>query len=49
MLWREPRERERECNRIKERGVAAIREETQTFPSTNQKSCILSSLEVVVQ
>jgi len=28
MLLREPRERERECSRIKERGVAAIREET---------------------
>jgi len=49
MLWREPRERERECSRIKERGVAAIREETQTLPSTNQISCILSSLGVVVQ
>jgi len=52
MLWREPtkpRERERECGRIKERGVATIREETQTLPSTNLKSCILSSLEVVVQ
>jgi hypothetical protein len=45
---REPRERERECSRIKERRVAAIREETQTLPFTNQKSCILSSLGVVV-
>jgi hypothetical protein len=46
---REPRERERECSRIKERRVATIREETQTLPSTNQKSCILSSLGVVIQ
>jgi hypothetical protein len=46
---REPRERERECSRIKERRVATIREETQTLPSTTQKSCILSSLGVVVQ
>jgi hypothetical protein len=49
MLLREPRERKRECSRIKEREVAAIREETQTLPSTNQKSCILPSLGVVVQ
>jgi len=56
MLSREPRgkerelrERERECSRIKERRVAVIREETQTLPSINQKSCILSSLGVVVQ
>jgi len=49
MILREPRERERECSRIKERRVAAIREETQTLPSTTQKSCILSSLGVVVQ
>jgi hypothetical protein len=49
MLLREPRERERECSRTKERGVVAIREETQTLPSTTQKSCILSSLGVVVQ
>jgi hypothetical protein len=49
MLLREPRERERECSRTKERGVAAIREETQTLPSTTQKSCILPSLGVVVQ
>ena len=54
MILREPREprereRERECSRIKERRVAAIREETQTLPFTNQKSCILSSLGVVVQ
>jgi len=28
MLLREPRERERECSRTKERGVAAIKEET---------------------
>jgi hypothetical protein len=48
MLWKEPRERERECSRTKERGVAAIREETQTLPSTTQKSCVLSSLRVVV-
>jgi len=49
MLLREPRERERECSRTKERGVTTIREETQTRPSTNQKSCILPSLGVVVQ
>jgi hypothetical protein len=49
MLLREPRERERECSRIKKRRVAAIREETQTLPSINQKSCILPSLGVVVQ
>jgi hypothetical protein len=35
MLLREPRERERECSRIKKRRVVAIREETQTLPSTN--------------
>jgi hypothetical protein len=49
MLLREPRERERECSRKKESEVAAIGEETQTLPSTNQKSCILPSLRVVVQ
>jgi hypothetical protein len=49
MLLREPRERERECSRIKEKGVATIREETRTLPSTTQKSCILPSLRVVVQ
>jgi hypothetical protein len=49
MLLREQRGKERECSRIKERGVAAIREETQTLPSTNQKSCFLPSLRVVVQ
>jgi len=32
MILREPRERERKCSRIKERRVAAIREETQTLP-----------------
>jgi len=35
MLLREPGERGRECSRIKERRVTAIREETQTLPSTN--------------
>jgi hypothetical protein len=49
MLFREPRERGREWSRIKERRVTTIREETQTLPSTNQKSCILPSLGVVVQ
>jgi hypothetical protein len=48
MLLIEKRGKEIESNRIKERGVAAIREETQTLPSTNQKSCFLPSLEVVV-
>jgi hypothetical protein len=49
MLLIEKRGKEIESNRIKERGVAAIREETQTLPSTNQKSCFLPSLKVVVQ
>jgi len=33
----------------KKRGVAARREEIQTLPSTNKKSCFLPSLGVVVQ
>jgi hypothetical protein len=49
MLLIELKERERECSRTKERGVATIREETQTLPFTNQKSYILPSLGVVVQ
>jgi hypothetical protein len=49
MLLIKQRGKERECSRIKERGVAAIREETQTLPSTNHKSCFLPSLGVVVQ
>jgi hypothetical protein len=51
IIWREKeqREREREYSRIKERGVAAITEETQTLLSTNQKSFFLPSLGVVFQ
>ena len=45
----EQREREKECSRIKERGVAARREETQVLSLTNPKSCILPSFGVVVQ
>jgi hypothetical protein len=38
---------ERECSRTKEREMRDIREETQTLPFKNQKSCFLPSLGVV--